>query len=66
MLVARVFIYHFKCSKPKSNTLEYFNELNMIKKSEYIIAKRNKSLDEHKKWRYICNFNQTMLNVTVT
>ena len=29
--------------------LEYFNVLNMIKKSEYIIAKMNKSLDEHYK-----------------
>ena len=34
------------------------DELNMNKKSEYIIAKRNKSLAEHyKKWRNICDFN---------
>ena len=38
--------------------LEYFNELNMIKKSEHLIAKRNKSLAEHyKKSRSICDFN---------
>ena len=29
--------------------LEYFNELKMIKKPEYIIAKGNKSLAEHLK-----------------
>ena len=34
------------------------NELNMNKKSEYIIAERNKSLAEHyKKWRSICDFS---------
>ena len=33
--------------------LEYFNELNMNKKSEYIIAKRNKRLAEHQKNREI-------------
>ena len=34
------------------------NELNMNKKSEYIIAKRNNSLAVHyKKWRNICDFN---------
>ena len=39
--------------------LEYFNVVNIIKKSEYINAKRNKSIDEHyKKWRYICNFSR--------
>ena len=43
MLVARFFIYLCKYSKSKTNMLEYFNELNMNKKSEYIIAKRNKS-----------------------
>ena len=58
MLVARFFIYCCKYSKSKPNMLEYFNELNMNKKSEYIIAKRNKSLAEHyKKWRNICDFN---------
>ena len=59
MLVARFFIYRCKYSKSKPNMLEYFNELNMNKKSEYIIiAKRNKSLAEHyKKWRNICDFN---------
>ena len=44
--------------------LEYFNELNMNKKSEYIIAKRNKSLAEHyKKWRNICDCNWAILSV---
>ena len=58
LLVARCFIYRYKYSKSKPIVLEYFNVLNMIKKSEYIIGKENKSLDEHyKKWRYICNFN---------
>ena len=58
MLVARFFNYRCKYSKSKPNMLEYFNELNMNKKSEYIIAKRNKSLAEHyKKWRNICDFN---------
>ena len=56
MLVVRFFIYRCKYSKSKPNMLEYFNELNMNKKSEYIIAKK-KSLDEHyKKWRKICDF----------
>ena len=49
MLVARFFIYRCKYSKSKPNMLEYFNELNMIKRSEYIKAKRNKSLAEHYK-----------------
>ena len=44
MLVARFFIYRCKYSKSKPNMLEYFNELNMNKKSEYIIAKRNKKV----------------------
>ena len=58
MLVARFFNYRCKYSKSKPNMLEYFNVLNMIKKSEYIIAERNKTTDEHyKKWRYVCNFN---------
>ena len=58
MLVARFFIYRCKYSKSKPNMLEYFNELNMNKKSEYIIATRNKSLAEHyEKWRNICDFN---------
>ena len=58
MLVARFFIYRYKYSKSKQNMLEYFNELNMNKKSEYIIAKRNKSIAEHyKKWRNIGDFN---------
>ena len=58
MLVARFFIYRCKYSKSKPNMLKYFNELNMIKTSEYIIAKRNKSLAEHyKKWRNIGDFN---------
>ena len=47
MLVARFFIYRCNYSKSKPNMLEYFNELNMNKKSEYIKAKRNESLDEH-------------------
>ena len=46
MLVAKFFIYRYKYSKSKPNMLEYFNLLNMIKKPEYIIAKRNKSLDK--------------------
>ena len=38
--------------------MEYFTVLNMTKKSEYIIAKRNKSFDEqYEKWRYISNFD---------
>ena len=58
MLVVRFFLYRCKYSKSKPNMLEYFNELNMNKKFEYIIAKRNKSLAEHyKKWRNICDFN---------
>ena len=57
MLVARFFIYRCKYSKSKPNMLEYFfSELNINKKSEHIIAKRNKSLAEHyKKWRNICD-----------
>ena len=55
MLVARFFIYRCKYSKSKPNMLEYFNELKLNKKSEYIIAK---SLAEYyKKWRNICDFN---------
>ena len=58
MLVARFFIYRCKYSKSKPNMSEYFNEFNMIKKSEYLIAKRNKSFAKHyKKWRNICDFN---------
>ena len=58
MLVARFFIKRRKYYKSKPNMLKYFNVLNMIKKSEYIIAKRNKSLDEHyKKWKYASNFS---------
>ena len=58
MLVARFFIYRCKYSKSKPIMLEYFKELNMIKKSENILAKRNKCLAEHYKiWRYICDFN---------
>ena len=64
MLLARFFIYRCKYSKPKPNMLEYFNELNMNKKSEYVIAKRNKSLAEHSKtWRNICDFNWAVLSV---
>ena len=56
MLFTRFFIYCCKYSKSKPIMLEYFNVLNMIKESECISAKRNKSLDKHyKKWRYICN-----------
>ena len=43
MLVARFFIHRCKYSNSKPNMLEYFNVLNMIKKPEYIIAKRNKA-----------------------
>ena len=58
MLVARFFIFRCKYYKLKPNMLEYFNVLNMIKKSEYITAKRNKSINKHyKKWRYISNFS---------
>ena len=58
MLVARFFNYRCKYSKSKPNILEYFNDLNMNKNSEYIIAKRNKSLADHyKKWRNICDMN---------
>ena len=58
MSVARFFIYRCKYSTPKPNMLEYFNKLNIFKESEYIIAKRNKSLAEHyKKWRNISDFN---------
>ena len=54
MLAARFFIYRCKYSKSKPNMLEHFNEVNMNKKSEYMITKRNKSLAEHnKKWRNI-------------
>ena len=49
MLVARFFIYRCKYSKSKPNMLEYFNKLNIIKKFEFLIAKRNKSLAEHYK-----------------
>ena len=59
MFVAKFFIYWCKYSKPKTNMLKYFNVLNMIQKSEYIVVKRNKDIDEHyKKWRYICNFSE--------
>ena len=58
MLGAKFFIYRCKCSKSKPKMLEYFNELNINKKSEYTTAKRNKSLAEHyKNWRNICDFN---------
>ena len=49
MLVARFFIYRCKYFTSKLNMLEYFNESNMNKKSEYIIAKRNIILAEHYK-----------------
>ena len=57
MLVARFFIYRCKFSKTKPNMLEYFNVLNMIKKSEYIIAKRNNSIDEQNTKQKIKNFS---------
>ena len=58
MLVARFFIYRCKYSNSKPIMLEYFNELNMNKKSEYIMAKRNKSLAElYKNWRNNFDFN---------
>ena len=66
MFVARFFINRCKYSKLKPNILEYFNELNMNKKSEYIIAKRNKSLAaHHEKWRNICDFNWSISSVVV-
>ena len=40
MLVARLFIYRCKYSKSKPNMLKYFNLLKIIKKYEYIIAKK--------------------------
>ena len=49
MLVARLFAYCCKYSKSKPIMLECFDELNMIKQSEYIIAERNKSLAQHYK-----------------
>ena len=57
MFVARFFIYRCKYSKSKPNMLEYFNVLNIVKKSGYIMAKRNKSVDDehYKKWNNICN-----------
>ena len=54
MLVARFFTYRCKYSKSKPKVLEYFNVLNMIKNSDCIIAKRNKSIDKHyKKWKIL-------------
>ena len=47
MLVARFFIDLCKYFKLKSNMLEYFNVLNKIKNSQYIVAKRFKSIDKH-------------------
>ena len=40
MLFARFFIYRCKYSKSKLNMLEFFNELNMFKKPEYLINLR--------------------------
>ena len=42
MLDAKYFSYLCKHFKSKPNMLEYFNALNIIKKSKYIIAKKNK------------------------
>ena len=59
MLVAR-FFYQRKYSKWRPNMLEYryFNALNMIKITEYIIVNQNKSIDgRYKKWKYICKFS---------
>ena len=63
MLVLR-FQIHVGCQFPdsyfksKPSILKYFNALNVIKKSKYIIAKTNKSMDKHyKKWKYGFNFN---------
>ena len=57
-MVARFFIHQCKYSKSKPNMPEYFNVLNTIKISEYGVAKKIKSIDEHYKiWRYVCNFS---------
>ena len=46
------------CFKSKPSLLKYFNALNIIKESEYIIAKTNKSMDKHyKKWGNAFNFD---------
>ena len=51
MLVARFFIYRWKYYETKTNMLKYFWLFNMIKKSKYILVKRNKNIDKHcKKW----------------
>ena len=53
MLVAKFFIYFIKIvlkySTLKPSILKYFNVLNMIKKSQYITAKRNNNISKHYK-----------------
>ena len=44
--------YECKYSKSKPDMLQYFNLINLVKKSEYILAKQNKKLCVHfKKWK---------------
>ena len=51
LLCARFFIYRFKYSKSKPDMLQYFDLINLVKKSEYIIAKQNNKLCVHFKKR---------------
>jgi len=54
LLSARFLIYRCKYSGTKPNMLQYFNLLNNIKSTEYLIAKRNNKIAIHfRKWAYL-------------
>ena len=54
LLCARFLIYRCKYSKSKPDMLQYFNLINLVKQSEYIIAKQNNKLSVHfKKWKLL-------------
>ena len=51
LLCVRFLIYRSKYSKSKPDMLQYFNLINLVKQSEYIIAKQNNKLCVHFKKR---------------
>ena len=54
LICARFLIYRCKYSKSKPDMLQYFNLINLAKKSEYIMAKQNNKLCVHfKKWKLL-------------
>jgi len=55
LLFACFLIYRCKYSGTKTNMLKYFNLLNNVKPTEYLIAKRNNKIAIHnRKWAYLC------------